>query len=106
VVTSKTHPIYRKKYQVSRKFMAHDEKNEATTGDKVSIVETRPISARKRYKLTKIIERPVLRDGIAGDIEVPKIEKKPIVKKAPKSEEKTAKTEKPAKEAEKTGDKE
>ena len=60
VVTSKTHPIYKKKYSVSKKFMAHDEKNEAKVGDKVSIEETRPLSARKRYILKEIIERPVI----------------------------------------------
>ncbi len=60
VVTHKTHPIYKKQYISSKKFMAHDEKNEAKIGDKVSITETRPLSARKRYELSKIIERPVL----------------------------------------------
>jgi len=53
----KTHPLYKKQYTVNTKFMAHDEKNEAKTGDLVSIVETRPISARKRFALEKIIER-------------------------------------------------
>ena len=62
VRTQKTHPLYRKQYTVSKKFMAHDEKNEAQPGDKVSIVETRPISARKRYMLTKILEKPALRE--------------------------------------------
>lgn len=62
VSTRKTHPIYKKQYSVSTKFLAHDEQNEATTGDKVSIVETRPRSARKRYELLKIIEKPRLRD--------------------------------------------
>lgn len=60
VVTHKTHPIYKKQYISSKKFLAHDEKNEAKTGDKVSIVETKPVSARKRYALRKVIERPVL----------------------------------------------
>lgn len=60
VVTSKTHPIYKKKYHVSKKFMAHDEKNEAKLGDRVSIIETRPLSARKRYVLKEIIERPAI----------------------------------------------
>lgn len=63
IVTHKSHPIYKKRYIVSQKVMAHDEKNEAQTGDKVSIVETRPLSARKRYQLKKIIERPVLRES-------------------------------------------
>lgn len=62
VSTRKTHPLYRKQYTVSRKFMAHDEKNEAQVGDKVAIVETKPLSARKRYSLDRIIEKPVLRE--------------------------------------------
>ena len=60
--TRKTHPIYRKQYTVSTKYIAHDEKNEAVNGDKVSIVETKPISKRKRFALDKIIERPELRE--------------------------------------------
>jgi len=62
VLTRKTHPLYRKQYTVSKKFMAHDEKNEAQVGDKVAIVETRPISARKRFTLSEIIEKPMLRE--------------------------------------------
>lgn len=62
VRTPRTHPLYKKQYTVSRRFMAHDENNEARIGDKVSIVETRPISARKRHVLKKIIERPVIRE--------------------------------------------
>ncbi len=60
VRTRKTHPIYKKQYTVSTKFMAHDEKNEAQMGDRVSIVETRPISARKRFKLEKVLERAAI----------------------------------------------
>ena len=56
VQTRKTHPIYKKQYSVSKKFMAHDEKNEAHEGDKVQIVESRPISARKRWTLVSIVE--------------------------------------------------
>jgi small subunit ribosomal protein S17 len=53
----KTHPLYRKQYTVSKKFIAHDENNEAHTGDKVVIVETRPISKRKSHKLETIVEK-------------------------------------------------
>ena len=53
----KTHLLYKKQYTINSKFMAHDEKNEAKIGDLVSIVETRPLSARKRFILNKIIER-------------------------------------------------
>jgi small subunit ribosomal protein S17 len=62
VQTRKTHPLYRKQYTESTKFMAHDEKNEAQVGDKVEIIETRPISARKHFKLARIIEKPKLRE--------------------------------------------
>lgn len=53
----KTHPLYRKQYTTTTKFMAHDEKNEARVGDKVVIVETRPISKLKRFKLEKVVEK-------------------------------------------------
>jgi small subunit ribosomal protein S17 len=67
VRTRKTHPIYRKQYIVSKKFMAHDEKNEAEVGDRVSIVETKPLSARKHHNLERIIEKPKLRaDNLAA----------------------------------------
>lgn len=62
VHTRKTHPLYRKQYTVTKKFMAHDEKNEAQVGDKVAITETRPLSARKRYTLDRIIEKPAIRE--------------------------------------------
>ncbi len=57
VASRKTHPIYKKQYSVTKKFMAHDEKNEAHVGDKVVIEETRPLSARKRHALVTIVER-------------------------------------------------
>jgi small subunit ribosomal protein S17 len=71
VQTSKTHPLYRKQYKDSRNFMAHDENNEAEVGDLVRIVETRPLSAQKRFKLEKILEKPALRqaDRAVGDVE-------------------------------------
>jgi len=56
IQTRKTHPIYKKQYSVTKKFMAHDEKNEAHTGDKVQISESRPLSARKRWTLVKVVE--------------------------------------------------
>lgn len=62
VGTRKTHPLYRKQYTISKKFMAHDEKNECQVGDKVAITETRPLSARKRYILARIIEKPAIRE--------------------------------------------
>jgi small subunit ribosomal protein S17 len=61
VRSQKTHPVYRKQYSVSAKFMAHDEQNKAELGDKVAIVETRPISARKHFKLDRVIEAAPIR---------------------------------------------
>lgn len=67
VATRKTHPLYKKQYTVTTKFMAHDEENECKLGDRVSIVETRPLSARKRYKLEKILERAAIsKDDLAA----------------------------------------
>lgn len=57
VVSRETHPIYRKQYSVSRKYIAHDEQNEANMGDRVTIKETRPISKRKAFTLASIDER-------------------------------------------------
>jgi small subunit ribosomal protein S17 len=57
IQSRKTHPLYKKQYTVTDKFMAHDEKNQAKVGDKVSIVETKPLSANKRFKLEKVIEK-------------------------------------------------
>ncbi len=61
VATRKTHPIYKKQYTSTKKLMAHDETNDAHLGDKVSIVETRPLSKRKRFMLDKVIERAPIR---------------------------------------------
>lgn len=56
VVRSVTHPLYGKRYSVTKKYAAHDEKNEAHKGDRVEISETRPISRRKSWTLSKIVE--------------------------------------------------
>lgn len=70
VATRKTHPLYRKQYTSTVKFMAHDENNDAHEGDKVSISETKPLSARKHFKLDKILERAPLRHVESVDKEV------------------------------------
>ena len=57
VTSRETHPIYRKQYTVSRKYTAHDENNEAKIGDKVTIVETRPVSKTKSFALKHIDEK-------------------------------------------------
>lgn len=56
VHTRKTHPVYKKQYSVTTKFIAHDENNEAREGDKVIVSETRPISRRKHFTLLSIVE--------------------------------------------------
>jgi small subunit ribosomal protein S17 len=56
VDTITAHPKYKKVVRRSRKFHAHDERNEAKVGDVVRIVETRPLSAMKRWRLTEIVE--------------------------------------------------
>ncbi|HQO18075.1 MAG: 30S ribosomal protein S17 [Candidatus Cloacimonas sp.] len=51
------HPLYKKTVRKHKKFMAHDENNSAHEGDVVQIMESRPLSARKRWTLHKIVER-------------------------------------------------
>lgn len=51
------HPIYGKFVKSTKKFTAHDEKNEANIGDLVKIMETRPLSKKKRWRLVEIIEK-------------------------------------------------
>ncbi|MGC3978797.1 MAG: 30S ribosomal protein S17 [Paludibacteraceae bacterium] len=51
------HPIYGKFVNKTKKYHAHDEKNECNAGDTVSIMETRPLSKTKRWRLIEIIER-------------------------------------------------
>lgn len=53
----RTHPLYKKQYTVNTKFMAHDPNNEAKLGDLVNIKETRPLSARKRFILDKVLQK-------------------------------------------------
>ena len=57
VTSRETHPIYGKQYSVTRKYTAHDEKNEAKIGDKVTIVDSRPISKTKSFKLESVVEK-------------------------------------------------
>jgi len=51
------HPLYRKYFTKTSKFLVHDEHSTATLGDKVLIMETRPLSKRKRWRLVEIVER-------------------------------------------------
>jgi len=97
VATRKTHPIYKKQYTINTRFMAHDEKNEAKVGDTVIITETRPLSARKRFQLSKIVEKASARfeesdatsdvpveekaEAPAPKAEKPKADPKKVIKK-------------------------
>jgi small subunit ribosomal protein S17 len=56
VERKKRHPVYGKEMRQIQKFYAHDEENKAKSGDKVLIVETRPLSKLKRWRLVKILE--------------------------------------------------
>ncbi len=60
VETYKKHALYGKRIKSSTKFTAHDENNEAKVGDKVLIMETRPLSKNKRFRLVKIVEKAVI----------------------------------------------
>ena len=57
VETLVRHPMYKKRVRRSKRFMVHDEDNEARVGDTVRIIETRPISVRKRWRLANIVSR-------------------------------------------------
>ena len=60
VSTSKSHPHYSKRIKYSKKIKAHDENNEAKMGDIVEIMESRPLSATKHFRLVKIVEKAVI----------------------------------------------
>ena len=60
VETYKKHPLYGKRVKYSKKFKAHDEQNEAKIGDIVRIMETRPLSATKRFRLVEVVEKAVI----------------------------------------------
>ena len=57
IVSRETHPLYRKQYSKTRKYTAHDAKNEAHVGDRVQIAMCRPMSKTKAYTLVKVIEK-------------------------------------------------
>lgn len=59
IVRAKRHPIYGKRVIRSSKLTAHDEKNECQLGDKVKIMETRPLSKTKHFRLIEIIEKAI-----------------------------------------------
>lgn len=64
----KKHPLYGKYRKIKRKYMAHDEKEEAKIGDTVSIIESRPFSRMKRWRVYAILKRgKILEEAVAND---------------------------------------
>lgn len=59
VDTYKNHPVYNKRIRYLKKYYAQDENNEAKVGDTVRIMETRPLSRKKRFRLVKIVKKSV-----------------------------------------------
>ena len=57
MVRKVAHPIYKKYFKKTTKLMAHDEKNECGVGDTVRLMETRPLSKNKKWRLVEIIEK-------------------------------------------------
>jgi small subunit ribosomal protein S17 len=57
IETLVSHPLYKKSVKRTTKFKAHDENNECNIGDRVKIMETRPLSKQKRWRLVEILER-------------------------------------------------
>ena len=100
IANRETHPLYRKQYTKTRKYTAHDEKNEAHVGDRVQIAMTAPISKTKAYTLVKVLEKArgtvELKEDV-NTVELPeKVGADKIAKeeKAKKAEAREAKTEK------------
>ncbi|QBO36022.1 30S ribosomal protein S17 [Periweissella cryptocerci] len=60
IETYKNHPVYGKRVKYTKKYKAHDENNIAKTGDIVKIMETRPLSATKRFRLVEVVEEAVI----------------------------------------------
>ncbi len=60
VETYRKDPLYGKRVKYSKKYAAHDENNEAKVGDKVRIVETRPLSRTKHFRLVEVIEKAII----------------------------------------------
>lgn len=72
---SVTHPLYGKRYTVTKKYAAHDESNKAHVGDRVEIIETRPISKRKSFKLSRVVETGHAEVEVKGEELIADVEK-------------------------------
>lgn len=71
VASRETHPLYRKQYTKTRKYTAHDEKNEAGLGDRVEIEACRPFAKTVTYKLVKVLEKSKGRVELNVDVDLP-----------------------------------
>ena len=58
--TKKSHPLYGRQVKYTTRFKAHDENNEAKVGDVVEVMETRPLSKDKHFRLVKIVQKAVI----------------------------------------------
>ena len=91
VETHKKHAKYGKRVKYRKKYYAHDEKNEAKVGDVVTIMETRKLSATKRFRLVSIdktaelsvkeAEKELKEEILTGEIAAPEVEEKPVAEK-------------------------
>ena len=90
IVSRETHPLYRKQYSKTRKYTAHDEKNEAHVGDRVQIAMSRPISKTKAYTLVKVIEKSrgavELKEGVTEVVHEKKVGADEIARQAEAAE--------------------
>ena len=60
IETTRSHPLYGRRVKYSKKFKAHDENNAAKVGDVVEIMETRPLSKDKHFRLVRVVEEAVI----------------------------------------------
>ena len=61
IETFVAHPIYKKRFKKTSKFKAHDENNECQIGDKVKVMETRPLSKDKRWRVVEVVEKAIVK---------------------------------------------
>ena len=98
IVNRETHPLYRKQYTKTRKYTAHDAKNEAKVGDRVEIAQVAPISKTKSYALVRIIEKSrgtvELKENVNTVVEEKKVGADEEVRAARKAEKASEKAEK------------
>ncbi|MFQ5786859.1 MAG: 30S ribosomal protein S17 [Thermodesulfobacteriota bacterium] len=68
VIQIVNHPTFKKPIKRNSKFKAHDEKNECRIGDKVLIIESRPLSKTKKWRVSKVLERSIVTEKVAEEI--------------------------------------